>query len=189
MSMKLQNIFLHLLAFKFLSEQAKIMFLQIFYSRFGAEFTFELWWTHYMLEELGNNINNNICSSNQPLHRLMDMSKIVRKQHDDIFSPTAEFHYLTFSIEFRLFLNVIVLVSAMRRLPEFSGFRAQTFPGQPAPPTPRIAPRRMEWGENTREDTRKSRPRSLMMVSSTIHGLSGVEIFDQKTNTLTDIDI
>ena len=58
MSMKLQNIFLHLLAFKFLSEQAKNMFLQIFYSRFGAEFTFELWWTHYMLEELGNNITD-----------------------------------------------------------------------------------------------------------------------------------
>ena len=120
----------------------------------------------------------------------MDMSKIVRKQHDDIFSPTAEFHYLTFSIEFRLFLNVIVLVSAMRRLPEFSGFRAQTFPGQPAPPTPRIAPRRMEWAEKAQKDSRKSRSGTLMVVS-TSHGLSGGEIcgVNQNTNTLTDLEI
>ena len=89
-----------------------------------------------------------------------------------------------------MFLNVIVLVSAMRRLPEFSGFRAQTFPGQPSPPTPKIAPRRMEWGEKAQKDTRKLKSRTLMMAS-TSHGLSGVEMYDvnQKTNPLTDIDI
>ena len=89
-----------------------------------------------------------------------------------------------------MFLNVIVLVSAMRRLPEFSGFRAQTFPGQPSPPTPKIAPRRMEWREKAQKDRRKSRSGTLITIS-TSHGLSGVEMYgvNQNTNTLTDIDI
>ena len=44
----------------------------------------------------------------------------------------------------RLVFNIIILVVAGQRLPEFSGYRGRRFPGQQPPAPPRIAPRRLE---------------------------------------------
>ena len=44
----------------------------------------------------------------------------------------------------RLVFNMIILVVAGRRLPEFSGYRGRRFPGQQPPAPPRIAPRRLQ---------------------------------------------
>ena len=40
--------------------------------------------------------------------------------------------------------NLVILVVAGRRLPEFSGYRGRRFPGQQPPAPPRIAPRRLQ---------------------------------------------
>ena len=44
----------------------------------------------------------------------------------------------------RLVFNIIILVVAGRRLPEFRGYRGRRFPGQQPPAPPRIAPRRLQ---------------------------------------------
>ena len=40
--------------------------------------------------------------------------------------------------------NLVILVVAGRRLPEFRGYRGRRFPGQQPPAPPRIAPRRLQ---------------------------------------------
>ena len=40
--------------------------------------------------------------------------------------------------------NLVLLVVAGRRLPEFRGYRGRRFPGQQPPAPPRIAPRRLQ---------------------------------------------
>ena len=52
----------------------------------------------------------------------------------------------------RLVFNAIILVSALRRLPEFAGYRARRFPGQPPPALPRIAPRRLQLPPSFAQD-------------------------------------
>ena len=44
----------------------------------------------------------------------------------------------------RLVFNLVILVVAGRRLPEFRGYRGRRFPGQQPPAPPRIAPRRLQ---------------------------------------------
>ena len=44
----------------------------------------------------------------------------------------------------RLVFNLVILVVAGRRLPEFRGYRGRRFPGQQPPARPRIAPRRLQ---------------------------------------------
>ena len=40
--------------------------------------------------------------------------------------------------------NVIVLLTALRRLPEFAGYKGRTFPGQMPPRQQMVLPRRMD---------------------------------------------
>ena len=61
--------------------------------------------------------------------------------------------YLTFLIlGFRFLFNIIILNTAAKRLPEFSGYKGRRFPGQMPPPPPIIQPRRMELPPNFVDD-------------------------------------
>ena len=48
--------------------------------------------------------------------------------------------------------NIIILSTAAKRLPEFSGYKGRRFPGQMPPPPPIIQPRRMELPPNLVDD-------------------------------------
>ena len=48
--------------------------------------------------------------------------------------------------------NIIILNTAAKRLPEFSGYKGRRFPGQMPPPPPIIQPRRMELPPNLVDD-------------------------------------
>ena len=61
--------------------------------------------------------------------------------------------YWTFLIlGFRFLFNIIILNTAAKRLPEFSGYKGRRFPGQMPPPPPIIQPRRMELPPNLVDD-------------------------------------
>ena len=52
----------------------------------------------------------------------------------------------------RLLFNIIILSTAIKKLPEFSGYKGRRYPGQLPPPPPVIQPRRMELPPNFVEE-------------------------------------
>ena len=50
--------------------------------------------------------------------------------------------YMNYWIGTRLLCNVVIYLSALKRLPEFQGYLANRFPGQPKPIRPVLLPRR-----------------------------------------------
>ena len=86
-------------------DQMKHFALELFYDWLGPETAFHIWWLFFILEFIGaRHYSYNITNVN----------------------------YVPLSVS-RLVFNVLILVTASRRLPEFHGYKGKRYPGtQPA---------------------------------------------------------
>ena len=55
----------------------------------------------------------------------------------------------------RFLFNVIIYILALKRLPEFSGYKPTRFPGTEPPPKSRISPRRLNLPPSFSSDWKK----------------------------------
>ena len=112
MNIQLQYAFGNIHAAIVLLDQLKNTILQLFYDYFGQQLVFQLWWSMFVIENIGN-----------------------------FFIYILVFSNIYFE-GIRFFFNLYSLVEAMRRWPEFEGYKPRTYPGQLSPRLPDIAPRR-----------------------------------------------
>ena len=85
-----------------------------------------------------------------------------------IFSEINNEHILKFS-EFRLILNVIVLISAWKRLPEFAGYKGKRYPGTLPPPRRATEPRRMRLPSTFSSEWKRIRSRRNKHGKEVVH--------------------
>ena len=55
----------------------------------------------------------------------------------------------------RFVFNSVILAHALRRLPEFSGYKGRRYPGEQEPRGSLITPRRLDLPQDFKEDWRK----------------------------------
>ena len=99
-------------------DQLKNAYLQVHSSRLGPDMTFNIWWIQFYFENIGKIISIKGESNKDIIHK--DISKYLG---------------------LRMFYNCIILFTANRRLPEFTGHEALTYPGTPSPRKMKIEPR------------------------------------------------
>lgn len=103
--------------------------LEIFYNQLGPETVFNIWVSFMMIGTMG----------------------IIRYLNKKYLNSIISVH--------RPLYNLIVFMSAVRNLPEFSGYKPRVFPGQPPPIDVRYEPRRMNLPAGAESDWRKIRTR------------------------------
>ena len=97
----------------------------------------------------------------------------------------------------RLVFNVIIFISASRRLLEFRGYRGRRYPGQLPPPPPTILPRRLvcsqavdEWkkiGSRRKEFLDLGLPVPRKQAIKTIKTIFVAPITDETEHVLKDL--
>ena len=104
-------------------DQVKHILLEALYEWLGKEAAFHIWMSVFLLENLGTKQN---------------------------WENTALLNKICSGL--RLLFNIIILSTAIKKLPEFSGYKGRRYPGQLPPPPPVIQPRRMELPPNFVEE-------------------------------------
>ena len=111
-------------------DQIKQTIIETYYDTLTLETAFHYFWLGFVINNLGELVIS-ICTYSYTLMPL-------------------------YIIGTRLLCNVIIYLSALKRLPEFQGYLANRFPGQPKPLRPVLLPRReflksdleTEWKKN-----------------------------------------
>ena len=65
----------------------------------------------------------------------------------------------------RFVFNSVILAHALRRLPEFSGYKGRRYPGEQEPRGSLITPRRLDLPQDFKEDWRKIGSKRNKMVT------------------------
>ena len=79
----------------------------------------------------------------------------------------------------RFVFNSVILVHALRRLPEFSGYRGRRYPGEQEPRKTQITPRRPHLPRDFQEDWRKIGSRRNKMMTFDLPSITIVKPEDQ----------
>ena len=80
--------------------------------------------------------------------------------------PKQQIIYLyTSLLVMRFVFNFVILAHALRRLPEFSGYKGRRYPGEQEPRRSLITPRRLDLPQDFQEDWRKIGSKRNKMVT------------------------
>ena len=79
----------------------------------------------------------------------------------------------------RFVFNSVILAHALRRLPEFSGYRGRRYPGEQQPRKTLITPRRPHLPRDFQEDWRKIGSKRNKMMTFDVPSITIVEPVEQ----------
>ena len=125
-------------------DQMKNYYLEENYNHLGPEMVFQIWSNVFVIENLGS-----------LTYIWMYLWKYLL--------------ILFFTLVTRLLVNITIYILAVKRLPEFEGYKSVRYPGSEPPQTPRITPRRLDLPPSFASDWKKigsKRTEMLMLDKS-----------------------
>ena len=137
-TLRQQFIFCNLILLRAILDQALNVLFQVYYKDIGKLNIFNAWWLSFYLENIGEKKRNLNCV----IHLIISGLRTI--------------------------FNLKVYFDARRRLPEFTGLQGRRYPGQLAPRTYIVTPRRPDLPEEHREDWRRIGSKRANTITITV---------------------
>ena len=160
LSIKVNYIYASFQIFFVIFDQVKNIILEANYGYLGPEATLQYWLLEFSIEDFG--------------------MFFVEKNRTCIFFPFSVMRFL---------FNSLIFCNALRRLPEFSGYKGRRYPGVQGPQKMPIKPRRLYFPPDFQEDWRKIGSKRNNSLTFAVKPITFVKPFNPKLIPAREEDI